>query len=345
MAEEWKISTKTISGIPVSIDPRRVIAGGISFDFANELEFQIKDIFVSISSHFIALISNEKNGDNYLYLITLTTPGTMYIDLLDISQQYRFACFSCDETKLIALTNHNTIHYYRTLPPNFIQEFVVDVPTPAVSFQLVEANGVLQVTCEDDSRHCFFLPESLSPPVPGSTTVLRPAGDAFMSLFSPIEAGEINETENQEIDDEDEFQGDKMEFNDRPQNQLQLSQVILDKTRELKEKEEQLVARRNHLQEEIENLRIRGNEIHNREERAKLQAQQLFARIQKLIESKNGGSSLQNQREEFNRAENQFLDISIQELPVDEDTIYKFRTSNFKQRLARIRAELEHNNV
>ena len=337
MSTTFLAETETLAGIKVRVDRYKVLVGDVAYEFNQPLDFDaIIQISASISAHFIAIISqeNEENGGhNFLYLITVTTPGKLYIDLIQ-EIDFKYSCFSADQTKLIALTARNTIQYYNTIPPQFIKEFHVGVQFPAIAMDIVEANGVMQITQENGAKQCFFLPTDFSPE---SQNALREADESYLTLFSPVESGEAT-VEEAVVDD---AEIDEIDNGNLPQDEKEFSEMVLSKAVALKNKENELVEKRNTLARKVVDLHKRSKDIRRRENEAQQKAKQLFFRIQKLIESKDGGRAIMRQREQMNQAEQEFKKISIPELVVDAGTIYNFRNSNFKERLARVKAHIE----
>ena len=332
---------QTLSGINISIDKYSVTRGDIRYQFGSELDFELKKVSTSISGHFISIISDSDE----LFLLTLATRGNIYVDLISTEIKFADSYFTCDETKIIALTKPapdsssktQFIQYYSTLPTKYLYTYPFNFPELATQFTINEANRVVEIRSEN-SRACFMLPDDVmsdvKDPQCDGTYVLREAPEKYLSLFTPVNPNECHIEETEQIDG----YGDNDEAEENSAMTIEkMAEMVFQKAAELKEREKNLVRRRRDLAAEIRTLQIRGENIRAREESARNRAKELFARIQKLIESKDGSPKIFEESSKLKEAEETFGNIQISEEPTNEELLYIFRQSNFKERIDRIK--------
>lgn len=333
----------SLSGIKVAITPDSVfINDETCYNFMNPFDIEIKKMDVSMSGHFVSVISDE--GD--LYLITMTTPGNIYVDLLQTSTKFKDSHFTIDETKLIALTDSNRLHYYSTLPTNFIQEYAIADSKIAESFRIVEANGIIQFTFLDEDgnegeKKCMYLPENVQKGDAGITLVLKPAPESFLSLFMPIAVGDPEVLVQNEKEDDGEEDVQEQFFERQPESLEEAAQMLLEKSEILRKREIGLVGKRNMLARQVNELRARGDNIKRREEEAKARAREIFARLQALIEASDNGAKITQEEERLNDAERVMSSIDIPNVQASSEAVYEFRTGNFDTRLVEIKKQID----
>lgn len=307
----------------------------IKHPFHTLLEDQPSLAKSSISGRFIIMIVNMQ-----LILVTLTSES-LYADELDPTEEFNDALFSLDETKVIALTNHNSLAFFSTLPPKRIQEYDFYAPKISYRFEIRETLQSIQIFYQNDDEveeSVFFkLPQTFKNPNPSLPMTLESADqEEALKLFQPISYEPI-------IAANDESDDMEVASTEQPRSIIELANRVKEMGEGLPEKQQNLIERRKVIEEKIKLLKIQGDELQERTNVASNNFCALFGRIQNLIDHKDTGRKIPRINSLYTSKMTELKKITPSEHIVDNSLILKFLQYHFNERIDNLDSIIQQN--
>lgn len=266
---------------------------------------------VSISGNFVYLIDRDR-----LYLLTLTSQS-IYIDVLQEGVVFFDADFSFEETVLFALTNNNQCFIFSLIPAKKLQEYSFNwkMNGKATSFQLGEPQRFILVKNDNNDKAFFRIRDNYVNPNSGHPMTLNPVDDSFGSIFDPYPDEQV--ISDGSIDDE--------ESQVQPTTLQEIKNALMKKGLELREFESELAERMKVIESQIEDQERQKTELQKGFNEIEETMQNLFRRIQSVIERAYRGRNIGNAAALQKQAQKKLDQIHIPEYDVSGRLIHEFR--------------------
>lgn len=282
--------------------------------------FKNPKAYLSISGSFMYLIINGE-----LNLITLTSDKNkvVYADVLEQNTKFNDANFSCEETILYALTDSNRIIVFTLLPPRKIQEFSLDWDYIATSFKLI----ILPPSEDADLRNAFLFQSKNQSQAVNQFFFLDEQSSILVPIpeeESPFKDFDIQFHQEEDIIEEEEEPDDVLS----PTTIEEAATLLLDRGKKLKEYEENIKERSKELNAKIDFINQKYPILNEKCKQSRKRFENLFARIQRLIETADGGIALVQKSKE-QQSSQEFIktfDNTIPYAELEDKIIFEYRS-------------------
>lgn len=312
----------------------------IFHEFSCDLDLsKVRKFDSSLSGDFSFILLDEGS----LLLIALTAGATIFSYYLEPPQSsgiehnsFLDACFTPDETKLVALTNHCSLAFFSVIPAKLIQEFRFPAHYPPTSFSLFPSLDLIHIQLEGGSTISFSMPKDFHKNILQESEQDQSLGNILSILQKKEENPEILPSN----DEQDEY---------IPTNPDSLASFAkeLDKRGEyLYKKLQQAKKLKEELEIKLNNAKIIRAQNHNRIFHAIEKNQELISRLQALIyssEAKTGkiiidlGKQYERMQSDLEATKENLDETKNKEITID--TLIDIRRRQIPDRIAVLEKE------